>query len=171
MVLRLNYNIGTHQCTNRSDSAMSIMMLSTGRFPCDKSGLIRSAFAAETDDRSSELSSASVCECILLAVFCCDIYMPDHAPCVYSTNGGGGRIRESKISFSLPVYFRGFNWKCFQTSLQNAIKIQFLFYHSYFTITTLLIFFFGKLSFQQTFYECCTNFMEDGFSCFKKCYL
>lgn len=90
MVLRLNYNIGTHQCTNRSDSAMSIMMLSTGRFPCDKSGLIRSAFAAETDDRSSELSSASVCECILLAVFCCDIYMPDHAPCVYSTNGGGG---------------------------------------------------------------------------------
>lgn len=31
----------------------------------------------EADDRSSELSSASVCECILLAVFCCDIYMPD----------------------------------------------------------------------------------------------
>lgn len=30
----------------------------------------------EADDRSSELSSASVCECILLAVFCCDIYMP-----------------------------------------------------------------------------------------------
>lgn len=28
----------------------------------------------EADDRSSELSSASVCECILLAVFCCDIY-------------------------------------------------------------------------------------------------
>lgn len=31
----------------------------------------------EADDRGSELSSASVCECILLAVFCCDIYMPD----------------------------------------------------------------------------------------------
>lgn len=31
----------------------------------------------KADDRSSELSSASVCECILLAVFCCDIYMPD----------------------------------------------------------------------------------------------
>lgn len=30
----------------------------------------------KADDRSSELSSASVCECILLAVFCCDIYMP-----------------------------------------------------------------------------------------------
>lgn len=28
----------------------------------------------EADDRSSELSSASVCECILLAVFCCDIH-------------------------------------------------------------------------------------------------
>lgn len=31
----------------------------------------------EADDRGSELSSASVCECFLLAVFCCDIYMPD----------------------------------------------------------------------------------------------
>lgn len=31
----------------------------------------------EADDRSSELSSASARECILLAVFCCDIYMPD----------------------------------------------------------------------------------------------